>query len=722
MKKINKMWVLSLASLMLCGCGDGNSSETSSIAGPSSESSSIETVSQWGKELESLMKKYCGEVLPYPTGLISENISFKETTGTNGETILQITDDSEEFTLGDYYQSLEKDGWYTVKGYTKVERTSNDLPFYELTKGSGKTGYDLSYTFRNATEATISTEAIPAGNVILCYNNLTTELTSNTSWTDDNLDAMTHAITVTLPFMALGEGYVTHWSSEDVLLIYDYSIHDLREDFVKVLENDGFVLNQALSKVYNMHILYKRLPDGSQLAAGLSYTNGNYFQFSYSAMPQTSTTWPSDVLEEIKEATGITIPDFYSSDIEKYYYYSKNGKVYIYAETQTNFEYNTDYYSRLEKAGLYGDGWGNFANWDETLSLTSNFLYNQEGEVTVQYGYQIIVQLTEPTSGFATSWPTDAVSSFLKEKNINVSYPIPSLSSEKEIKYSVNDDGMNESMDVKIFDTNYKNYDNLVSFFYNQAYYQSEDVFGNPYFEDPTGALKISLSKKNGVTTISLSEGSGESHAPVFEFKEKTLSVGVGNSIQLELNVEMLPYAITYSSSDTTGKVTVDENGLLTVAADAEIGSSVTITASLNVPGESSPREAKCEISIASRTAYNEETAMNAIVKKLNEYCGYAEGSDDALYTCYSSSGKYYYVLKNFLGDAGKLDTLKDAVENSLLLDGFEISMDWKETTSSYGYPVHTCKYSGDGLIVEYSITLNDGVTLFQVKSYSASK
>ncbi len=726
MKKYKKICAIGLASILLCACSGNDSSsssdsfEESSSVGKSetSSSSSEQTESKWSAELQTLMKQYCGEVLPYPEGMLSGEVSFKVAKGTNGEDILQITDESDSFTLGDYYEMLEDNNWYAIRGYNNnPERRSNDKPFYELTKSNAKVGYDLSYTFRDADES--STDSHPSGNVILCYNNLTTDLADATTWNENDLETMKKAITVSLPFFKMGINYVSHQSSEDVLLMYDYSTIDLRESALVALEDDGYVIEAQLSKVYNMHILRKFLADGSFISVSLSYTNGNYFQFGYSANPQVSTTWPSSILENIENSSGITVPSFTAPDITKYYSYDKNGKVYIYAETQTNIEYDTNYYSLLEEAGIYGDGWGNFATWDETVSLNASILYNYEGQIAVQYAFCILVQLTTPTSNFSNSWPSEAISSFLNEKSINVTCPTPTnIGSSEQVKYQTAKDEKNRDiLRVQVLDKDASSYKKMASFFENEAYFDGVNDDSELYFEDPTGALRLTFRRENGVTIIDIGSGSKTKHTPVFSFVETEMSIGRGSSSQLHLNVSMLPYEITFSSNDEEGMVTVDKNGLVTVSSDATIGKEVTITASLKAPNEENARVVTCVIKVVERTPYTTLTAMNELVKRLNAYLALTD-TKDALYTCYNKDEDYYYVLHNFVGSSWKLETIQQIVADNLLLEEYTLKTNWTKSTSSHGNPMYTCQYSGDGMTVEYSITINNTIILFEMRTF----
>lgn len=731
MKKIKKIFALTVASFMLVGCNNDNSSsetnssETDFSSESSVEETSSESSSSWEKELQELMIQYCGEVLPYPEGLLNGKISYGIAKGKNGEDILQICDESDSFTLTNYYQTLNTKNWYAINGYNgKPERSSNSQPFYELTKdGKNNNGFDLSYTFRNAQEATSETSAIHSGNVIMCYNNLTTNLSEDTKWEESNVELMKSAITVELPFFKMGTNYGMYHTSEDVLLISDSSTNDLRENALITLEDDGYVIEAALSKTYNMHILRKVLADGSFISVALSFTNGNFFQFGYSANPQKTTDWPSAILSNIEEKSGISIPAFYAKDIKNYYSYDKNGKVYVYAETQTNIEFDTDYYTRLENVGLHGDGWGGFATWEETVSLNASILYNYEYDGrAVQYAFCILVQATTPTSSFASSWPSEVISSFLKEKNINATCPLPtSIPSSKELKYKTEKDENNHDvLKVQIFDTDLSSYNYLSSYFENEAYFKGKNADNETFFENANGSLRLTFRRENGVTQILIGKGEGNQHSPVFYFEEEELSIGKGDSRQLHINKSMLPYKVTYSSSNPES-VTVDENGLVNVTNAATVGEKVTITATLKSPDEEKERIATCEITIASRTPYTAKTAMDKLVSNLNDYLKLT-GTSDALYTCYNGESDYYYVLHNFVGSTWNLANVQQIVSDNLLLEEYTLKSDWTKSTSSHGNPMYTLEYSGDGLTIQYSITINGTIILLEMRAFVETK
>ena len=404
MKIGKKTLAFCLASLLLCGCGGGEvpkgsadiSGETSSEVVNSSEETTSEETSlsesideRWGVKLCALMKQYCGVILPYPEGMLGEEVWFEEVTEENGEAkFLRIYDESSKFTLGEYYAVLEEQGWSETVGYNEeIGRTVDSNPYYELNKMAGDKGYNLSYTFQ-AEEGDI-----PSGNVIYCRNDFTDKLTSKTDWSAREKENIQLGLNISLPFMALGNGYKVEHPSEDVVLISDRCLTDLCEKYGEALEKDDFILTPYLSRLYDKYIYTKYLDDKTIYVA-LSYQNGNRFQFDFSAIPEKTSDWPKDALADIESKSGITIPEFeVTEDLHYYYNYTKNEKVYVYAETPVDIEHSTDYFKRLKEAGFANDGSGNFTNKDKGVKLDTKVLMNESMGQWEQYGFQIIVYL-----------------------------------------------------------------------------------------------------------------------------------------------------------------------------------------------------------------------------------------------------------------------------------------------------------------------------------------
>ncbi len=392
MKLGKRALIVCLASLLLCSCSNGG--EGKGNAEISGESVSGEAFSEfdderWSSELRALMKEYCGGVLPYPEDMIGETIHFEEVVEESGEEmLLKIYDESSKFSLGKYYKTLKEHGWNEAVGYNEdIKRTVDDYPYYELNKMVGDKGYNISYTYLASDGGT------PSGNVIYCRNNFTDKTTSKTEWTAREKENIELGLNISLPFMAFGNGYKVEHPSEDTVLISDRSVTDLCEKYGKVLEEDGFVLSPVLSPLYDFYIYTKYLDD-KFIYAGLSFQNGNQFKFDFAAIPEKTSDWPSDALNEIENKSGVTIPQFeLSQDVPYYYSYTKNGKVYVYAETSTDIEHQTDYFSQLEQVGFVNDGSGNFTNAEKGVKLDTKVLMNESLGQWEQYGFQIIVYL-----------------------------------------------------------------------------------------------------------------------------------------------------------------------------------------------------------------------------------------------------------------------------------------------------------------------------------------
>ncbi len=323
--------VVTLASLLLSACGETSSSTV------------IDTTPKedWSEDIKSQMLDYCGEILPYPQGMLSGDITCELAYDGNNMEVFQISDASSSFTLADWYVDLELSDWYVIEDYNgnvlQPNSSTEDSYYVEVTKkGATGLGLDVSYFFDEGREATEHSDAVPSGNVIWLYNSFTAEASKNASWTEDESSTIKSTLTETLPMLPLGEDYTVYQRSDDVLVIYDEYITDNRVKAEKALKNNGFDFESDLSKSYNCSVLSKTLEDGSYIVAMLAYSSGNYFEFMFIPDEHKSATWPSNAFSDIAEKTGITVPSFESSDIKTYYYYTKGDVVTVYAEIAKN--------------------------------------------------------------------------------------------------------------------------------------------------------------------------------------------------------------------------------------------------------------------------------------------------------------------------------------------------------------------------------------------------
>ena len=62
---------------------------------------------------------------------------------------------------------------------------------------------------------------------------------------------------------------------------YDTLAKDLSKENAEILKNDGYVLNEALSKDKGSYVLEKKVSDSETIIASLFYSGGNIATFAY---------------------------------------------------------------------------------------------------------------------------------------------------------------------------------------------------------------------------------------------------------------------------------------------------------------------------------------------------------------------------------------------------------------------------------------------------------
>ncbi len=753
-----KWWALAcLSALALSGCGGIGVCPSESSQGEMSESeSSSEETASWDDATKGLLKDYCGEVLPFPSALIGKDFEVKECTSSSGVSYLQIVYFDSTFVLKDYYNDLEKQGWGIIKSYdgSAIRSDAYGTKFCELTKISQdkKTGYNLSYFFNVGTIDASGTVS-GAYNCIWCYDNATTTLTEDTEWNEVDDALLQYVLMSEMPFLKMGSDYVTYQRSTDEVIAYDYCAIDCRESAANTLKENGFVLDAESSESEGSYVLEKTLEDGSIITAELLYSSGNLFEFTYSPKTKSGRRWPSSILEPIEEATGVEIPQFES---EKYWYYTKRGLTYIYG--YTDGDVSDDYQKKLEDLGLTTDYLGNYTNWEENLYLFCGSLVDNDYTVV---GFEIIVAVIQSDSKFSTGWPSDAIASFCEEENIEVACPSPEAlpSAGKDIKYSVETDYaywvaywyeyLKDNADwmgydatdtgklmqvaletakeqIGIFMDVYDPDCSFTSAYTEQLfnlgwhreslgkYYFGEEDIENFLYEDPTGEIAICIYRTSDkVSRVSVMAGCGKSHTPSFSFKEPSIVLGLGDSATLEMQIDMLPYDITFTSDDASGKVHVDSDGKVTIDSDANVGDEVVITATMNVPGEDNPRVITCKVTVAERTPYNVDTAYDAAAALFNDYLD----SD-------SKIKRNYYDKEETIGyfeiSFREMDSssVRSIIEKNLVPEAFDSDGTWFSSTTIWGDSCFARRYKCDGVVIEYQVYTTDGVTLVIFLSY----
>ena len=742
MKKLNSLFLLLAASLVLSGCGG----ETSS----SSSTSSGETVTgDWSDDVKALMNTYCGEVLPYPEGMLTGTVTAGEFTDNYGNKFLQITDEATSYGLSNYYIDLEASDWTGIRDYNgNVKQTdTNNVEYSEFVKISDGKGYDILTFFSEASEATEDSEAIPACNVIQCFKDMESSKTDATDWSDDDKAEFKAGITVNLPFFAFGDDYtvVNPSSYPDIAAVYDSYACSLVSEYAAILVADGFVDNTAYSKVYGYPVLEKTLASGEKLTAIVFYQNGNYVQVSYTPNILKSTTWPTDFFADITTKTGLTVPALTDADnIEGYEYYRKNDQFVIAAITTE--EYDVLYDEELAELGIYGSD-NSYYNWEETFAIDAYSVWNDEGSA-VDY-FLIQAELTTPTSTFTNSWPADEISAFLTKFGVEVDVPAPTLPEGTELKYSKFDDydayyayavryitayadafgvdptdteaikelaayfaKINMYFTVNIKDensTNILNYVNDVS----AIPWSNQSTSNTILFEDPTGAVGIEFDGDGVVSSATIVLGSGEEHEPVFEFTKASIDVAVGATVSLPLHVDMILYnsgAITFESDNTN--VTVNTNGQVTVAADTEIGTTAKITATLT---DTSGKKWTSEITVnVVKAGYTAANAIDAVVKLINSSLG------SSLVAHHDDTGDWIAI--NF-GTAA-IATVQSYTTGAWIPDGFEAATGWEEITFQSGATglqiIYVCEE--DNVVLYFTVYTSSGSTILQIEAETISE
>ncbi len=743
-----------------------NSEPTSFESSSFESSSSIDgNYNLWSKADQALMVKYCGEILPYPIGLVSGKVTVKEIIDEDSNySYLEIYDESNSFTLEKYYELLAQFNWSPIQTYLgRIVRTdSYNNSYVELTKGNEntKTGYDIIYYF--ASNHVNEDDQVASANVLRCYSDFSYKSTDETSWTSSQLDTIKDVTTIELPYINLGEVNTVSAYSLDILQIYDYYVTDLTIEYANLLENNGFTINTGESKLNDSFILEKELDNGS-IRANLSYYNGNNFIFTYTPKETTYTSWPTQIINEIKEKSGVEIPEFPIKEGGNYKVYVKNNTYCIYTTTKDDtFNYETYNDNILQFVGF---------TWEETISFIS---YNLTDNYDNSIGYKLIAKVSTPTSTFTSSWPSLPISDFFSSIGIDVKLPEFNMDdlveTGKQIKYKVKGEatynewydnyykqisqnpdlnGLSENateeeivalakelafqeqgVDVYLFDTNSSAYNSFENTLYKAGWYSYFGTSGSVTYEDPTGKLAVTLDggtsdpshDGQGQTSFLIHPGTNKTHSPEFEFKEKEVEAGIGLTTQLELNKNMLPYDVTYSSSDTSGKISVNEKGEVKVASDVVEGTSATISATLT-DSNGKTYTASCTVTAKKVTNYTSAVALDLIGNKLIEK-GYNPTINHKIVGDVSFETDYLTLV---LDSSTDISEFKKSIATDFILDGFETDSSWEESDIYIMdkleiMPGEYINYSlintYCNLTAEYSLHVENNQTILQIVVY----
>ncbi len=756
MKKSNAL-VLLLSSLpLLCGCSPDSVS--------SSSSSSSENENAWNEKTQTLLKQYCGEILPYPAGLSGSLIIEEEYDEEADIKYLLIASEADKFSLGDYYKELEASSWTGIVGYNnEIKQTSSDgYPYYELVKTSpdGEIGYSISYTFFVSGDE----ESDKKYNLIQCFNDFDAAIDEAASWSEGEQAIFDEHICSIPPFLKFGSSKRLVEYNDDMVYCHDRLAKNLSKENAEILAKDGYVLDETLSKEKDAYVLKKSLDEGHSIIASLYYSSGNYASFAYESEAQYSKEWPASLSTSFKTKTGYDLPSFYSED--GYYWSEKKGVMTIYAYSEDASSYLAQANISLNELLVADETYNWYTDWKETFYIKPQLKYDESGAsiFAISYAY-----LDEPYDTLMYGWPKEEIESYLKENDIEGECPdfsFVSLSASSTVRvkkvyyedaykeeyekiaadpYAYLDDPSEESIKalaskiakaktgikIKILETGERLYpDDPSSEKANKVYNHIDDacyknamaeVRGddlNPYFsrcyENAAGSMAIGLSNYLNVSSITLTYGSGNAHSPKFAFETKSKSLSAGDIYNLDLAIEMLPYEVEYSSSNE--KISVNEEGQVKVASDAIPGSSANIYAKLT-DKDGKTYSDTCTITVIG--TYSKESAAKQIASLYNEYFHLSEGDEGAATTevTKSDTGWVIYSIKaatNF----STIKNLENFVDENLIPGGFMSSGDWDKRTydKDYGdlngvhYEAHAYSYVYDDEEDYITLTANFNV------------
>ncbi len=723
MKKRSLLLGVALGATLLSGCAsdNGDSSNSSAASENSSSSSSAwsdENAALWSESDKKLMEEYCGFILPYPS-LLSGEVKVEEVTDKSTKSkYLAITNEASSFSMKDYYSLLEKAGWNVIKSYTgeKVQSKSG-TEYVELTMSVGEVGYDLTYYYIDGDESN------SGYNCLVCRSSYTTKARSDTDWSEDDKKVLSYVFEDnSLPYIALGSDYSMYAGSLNELYAVDYYTTDLSKEYASILIGSGFALDKVKSIASGNYYLYKTYESGARIDIQIEYFNGNNIYAAFTPKTSTYSEWPTELTKEAIEASGNDIPAFEIAKGGKYITYKKHDVTYIYTfDCSSTFDYESYYYSIIDP--LYC--------WNEKLSVNASYQLDDD------YGYSaflICFSLVEPTSTFFSSWNNEELKKNLKaslgiEGVDTLSLDLSSLSLSHEGKYvanteedhqevyeyyyaylsSQNDGTYSEDTIASIakdyadmycpvgivfsfydekkevqsdYITSYKVYNTYKDALYNAAWYQMPDTGGKSY-EDPTGALSVKVdfsskvSTSNVYTTISFTKGSGEAHSPVFEFSKELFEVGEMNNVNLILNKNMIPYTVTFSSSDPN-KVNVTPAGKAIAKAAAQIGDEVTITASYT-DSDGLTHSTSTKVKIVKGENYK---TMMALVEDGLKEAGYTDYVTEGIIS--SAEKEYGLRLTVSLGKDVSVEEAQNLVNDKLIPEKYTAYAWGKYSKSDY--------------------------------------
>lgn len=590
-KKLLSILSLGLLATLAVGCTPKKNKSSADSSTPSSSSSEPAEVT-WSSALQTLMEKWCGEVLPYAEGI--GNYKFEE-----DDEGLYIYDEASTFAIEDYWADLEDADWESSlneEGGHDLYDTQSDSYYYQNYKTEDDIEYSVVQYYFDETY----------GNMIVVFGEtMSTTKTTDTSWSEDDLGYMESELSVVLPFMAFGEDYAWQYGGGTMeAQMSDYYYQDLTEDYYTLLQGQGFTL--VTSGDY-AGLLSKNTDDGNTLYVGGYWEPlyGNVIVSFLEVAKTTVDTWPAQLVAQYSGQDKFVIPSFTS---EKYTYYVFSGQLVI--EGDGEDETINNYADSCEAIGLlimpdpYYAMFGYYYplgayDWTETFFVTFNEQMDEEYSV---YGFGISVGATTPTSEFSSTWPSQAVNDFVSGLGEDMpGIPAATKTSTEDFKYYVTEDDSGDYLTISAIDKGEPGKDAMedtyLEVFENIPWYVDSSQYDESGYvaEDPNGKVKVTFYSYNGVFVCYVEAGSGEVHEPSLVLDRPTANVKPGGSLQLNATKQMTTEQVVFTSGDTN-IATVDDTGLVEVKEGVAEGSTVTITAKAGV------LEATCVITVKTIT------------------------------------------------------------------------------------------------------------------------
>ena len=692
MDKRKTLLILAFSALLLGGCAGKESPAVSSSpeggsasliegsSGDSSGSSADEAGASWSEEAKALLQEYCGEVLPYPEGFLGDEVHVKEEEDSEGVEYLQIYVEGDELYIEDYHEQLSEANWEIVRDYNgKVGQVDSEgYTYYEAVKDNGGVGYDIQYFLYEDSYYQSGTY-----NLIECYNSLASGRSEDEGFSASAKKTFESTIAKVPPMLELGEDYLVYSYSDDVSFIRDTLADNNASDNAKRLEDDGWKLEKELSEKNGSYILSSSANDGGAIYASLYYFRGNYVCFSYSYEESESSSWPSSFVGDFEGKAGISLPEFGDAGTKEYHYYAKKGVFVIYASVEDDSA-KSDYASSLESLGaVYDSSTFYYSDWEEKWFVKPEMKVDDEtGDDLFMVSFGV---LGEPYDELLSAWPGDKIDSFLASNDLGgvevpsfddllsysgksvlrvsergfgecyeealtevsldpSSYGIDGGKGKKAIEEAAKDLAKSRAgICVKAYDGGEaKAYAYLLSSLKQAGWARVRNTPFDLAYEDPEGKVLLGLTHGKGVTSVTFTYGSSEAHEAAFYFDPSSVCIEAGESLQLELFCDIYKGEIAFSSSDGSGRISVDQSGLVKASSDAT-GEAV-ITAILTPQGSEEKIEAECIVTV--NEIWDAEKTGEAICSLYNGYFNLDEGDEGFAKAEAQSDGIYLLTLK----------------------------------------------------------------------------